>query len=52
MRKSYRWGGSHERPCGRIHPLPCGLDLDCPVPPEYFEDDLTDEHVYENYQDD
>lgn len=37
------------KPCGTYHPLPCGLDVDCEVPVEYCDVELSDEEVWENY---
>lgn len=34
------------KPCGNHHPLPCGLDVECEVPSEYFEVELSDGEVY------
>lgn len=38
------------RACGNVHPLPCGLDVDCKVPSDFFKVTLTDEEVYEKYK--
>jgi hypothetical protein len=40
------------KPCGNYHPLPCGLDVDCKVPPKYYEDDLSDKEVWKKYKND
>lgn len=37
------------KPCGNYHPLPCGLDVECKVPVKYFDVELTDEEIWENY---
>ena len=35
------------KPCGEYHPLPCGLDVSCPVPSEYADADTSNEEVVE-----
>lgn len=39
-----------ERPCGEIHPLPCGLDEDCPVPADYFDVELDSDEIVETWR--
>lgn len=38
-------------PCGKTHPLPCGLDKVCPVPVECFETDKSDQEIVTDYED-
>jgi len=42
---------AEERPCGRIHPLPCGLDRECEVPVKYFDAGQSDETIWVRYRD-
>lgn len=35
------------KPCGEVHPLPCGLDNWCPVDPEFFEVTKTNKEICE-----
>lgn len=35
------------KPCGEVHPLPCGLDKWCPVDSEYFDVVKTNEEICE-----
>lgn len=39
-----------EKPCGGYHPLPCGLDGECPVPVEYHNTVMTSEEIYESWR--
>lgn len=39
------------KPCGVVHPLPCGLDIDCLVPSEFYELEDSDEEVVESWLD-
>jgi hypothetical protein len=41
---------SDERPCGEIHPLPCGLDEVCPVPVDYFDAELESVEIVKQWQ--
>lgn len=38
-------------PCGNYHPLPCGLDKDCPVPVDTFDPKEDSESIYTKYVD-
>ena len=38
-----------KKPCGNYHPLPCGMDIDCPVDSEYFDVVKTNEEIWEEY---
>jgi len=38
------------KPCGNYHPLPCGLDVECPVPPEYFDAEMDSTEIWQMYQ--
>jgi len=31
--------------CGNYHPLPCGLDTDCPVAIKHYDATLTSEEI-------
>lgn len=44
-----RWGQRDVRACGNHHPLPCGVDVKCPVPPSYFNAEMTDEEIVTMY---
>jgi hypothetical protein len=37
------------KPCGKYHPLPCGLDIDCEVPIHYYSSKKQDEEVWKEY---
>lgn len=37
------------KPCGKHHPLPCGLDRICPVPSEYHDADLDSDEIWSRY---
>jgi hypothetical protein len=39
-----------QKPCGVEHPLPCGLDIRCPVPSEYWEGKKTNKEIVEEYE--
>lgn len=36
-----------EKPCGEYHPLPCGLDVSCPVDAEYHDSEATNAEIVE-----
>lgn len=38
-----------EKPCGEIHPLPCGLDKSCEVPADQFVAGLSSEEAWDRY---
>jgi hypothetical protein len=42
------------KPCGEYHPLPCGMDEWCPVPPEYTQVNAENESqaAYDSWQED
>lgn len=37
------------KPCGQFHPLPCGLDIDCEVPVEYFNGRKKNKEIWKKY---
>ena len=41
-----------ETPCGVEHALPCGLDMDCPVPVKHFIPNLRSETIYNRWRED
>lgn len=41
---------SDQRPCEKIHPLPCGLDEECPVPVDYFDVELDSDEIVEKWR--
>lgn len=40
------------QPCDNYHPLPCGLDEDCPVPSDFFNADMSSREIYEEWIED
>jgi hypothetical protein len=38
------------KPCGNYHPLPCGLDVDCPVPVKHFDNNKNSKEIYRSYK--
>jgi len=41
---------SDKKPCGEFHPLPCGLDVECPVPMRYFEAEQSNEETVARWE--
>lgn len=39
-----------ERPCGTVHPLPCGLDIECRVPSEYHDVTMRSDEIVAAYE--
>jgi len=40
---------TNPNPCGHYHPLPCGLDVACPVPSRYYDAELSDEQINDRW---
>lgn len=45
-------GSTDVNPCGTVHALPCGLDVDCRVPVSYFDVDFDSVEIVERYESD
>ena len=39
------------KPCGAYHSLPCGLDVECRVPVKFYDATLSNEQVWEDFND-
>jgi hypothetical protein len=39
-----------KQPCGNHHPLPCGLDVACPVLVEYFDPSEGSREAWDRYR--